>query len=185
MISISRPRTTPFSLIALYVSIFTAQAISMFNGLASIDHVFLVKNVPRIGGLLMCMAAIATSFNMPMRNPRLTKQSISRPFSPSTSKLQSPEDDLTLWQWMSITWMSPLIALGKKRQLNDEDIWLLGWEFQHRRLHEKFRSLHGSVIVRLLVANGMDLVMATVLGVIEMLASIWTLCPRMRHLAEL
>lgn len=67
--------------------------------------------------------------------------------------------------------MSPLISLGFARQLNEEDVWSLGFEFQHRRLHDKFREMKGSVVRRLLAANGIDLVFISVLGILESLAS--------------
>ncbi len=67
--------------------------------------------------------------------------------------------------------MSPLISLGSARQLDEEDVWSLSFEFQHRPLHDKFRELKGSVVNRLLEANGLDLVFISVLGVLESLAS--------------
>lgn len=70
--------------------------------------------------------------------------------------------------------MWPLISLGSARQLNDEDVWSLGFEFQHRHLHDKFREMKGSVVKRLLAANGLDLVFISVLGILESLASMHT-----------
>lgn len=64
-----------------------------------------------------------------------------------------------------------MISIGSKRQLNDEDVWMLGYEFHHRRLHEAFRELRGSVLRRLLKANGIDLVILTTLGILELLAN--------------
>ncbi|KAI4254106.1 MAG: hypothetical protein L6R42_007327, partial [Xanthoria sp. 1 TBL-2021] len=57
--------------------------------------------------------------------------------------------------------------IGSSRQLNDEDVWQLSLEFQHRILHDQFRELGGSVVGRLLVANGLDLVILLCLGVLE------------------
>ena len=108
---------------------------------------------------------------MPLRDPELTKDGICPPFEPPTSQLRSPEDDLTLWQFMSVSWMTPLISLGSTRQLNDEDVWSLAFEFQHSILHESFRALRGSVVRRLVVANGLDLVIISSFAVLESLAS--------------
>ena len=66
--------------------------------------------------------------------------------------------------------MSSLISIGSTRQLDDEDVWQLGFEFQHQILHAKFRELGGSVVRRLLAANGLDLVILLCLGVLEALA---------------
>lgn len=68
--------------------------------------------------------------------------------------------------------MYPLIKKGAlKEGFNDEDVWDLGWEFKHARLHKAFRVLQGSVTKRLLVANGMDLVRMTFLALIQLIAS--------------
>lgn len=67
--------------------------------------------------------------------------------------------------------MAPLIRLGNERQLNDEDVWLLSYEFQHRVLHDRFRELKGSVLRRLVEANGVDLVIISGLSVLELFAS--------------
>ena len=63
--------------------------------------------------------------------------------------------------------MSPLISVGSARQLDDKDVWSLSFEFQHKALHETFRTLKGTVIMRLLRANGIDLVIVTVLAFLE------------------
>jgi len=72
---------------------------------------------------------------------------------------------------MTVSWMAPLISLGNSRQLNDNDVWFLGYEFQHRKLHDRFRELQGSVLRRLLEANGLDLLIISTLAVIEQVAS--------------
>ena len=78
---------------------------------------------------------------------------------------------MTPWQYMTVSWMEPLIQKGVTRQMHDEDVWDLGWEFQHARLHEAFRKLQGSVTRRIFVANGMDLVRTTSLNMIRLAAS--------------
>lgn len=94
---------------------------------------------------------------MPLRDPSLPSSGICKVGETPTSQLRSPEDDLRLWEFLSISWMAPMISIGKKRQLHEEDVWALGFEFQHKRLHETFRQLKGSVIKRLLRANGIDI----------------------------
>lgn len=74
---------------------------------------------------------------------------------------------------MTVSWMSPLIKIGFARQLNEEDVWSLGFQFQHKTLHENFRLLKGSVVRRLLVANGLDLIIISALAILECLASEW------------
>lgn len=78
----------------------------------------------------------------------------------------SPEDRIWLWQWMTVSWLSPLIRAGSQRQLQDEDVWQLPASFQHRQLHQYFRSLQGTVIQRLLKANWLDIALLSLLGLV-------------------
>lgn len=125
-----------------------------------------------LGELALTTISVAFMLNMPMRDPKLGSRDISGPFTRPTSALRSPEDSVTLWQWMTVSWMSPLINVGKARQIHDEDVWFLPYEFQHTRLHQLFRDVKGSVTVRLLKANGLDLLITIFLGVIDTLASL-------------
>ena len=133
-------------------------------------------DIPAIIQVIAAFGAIAIILCMPLRDPALSKLEICLPFEPPTHQLRSPEDCLTLWQFMTVSWMSPLISLGAARQLNDEDIWSLAFEFQHHILHDRFRELKGSVVTRLLAANGLDLVITTFLGIVESLASMDLMC---------
>jgi hypothetical protein len=103
------------------------------------------------------IGATLTILLMPLRNSSLPSSDICKVGDIPTSQLRSPEDDLRLWQFLSVSWMAPMITIGKDRQLHDEDVWFLGYEFQHKRLHETFRLLKGTVIRRLLQANGIDI----------------------------
>lgn len=128
-------------------------------------------DLPSYLGILAAISNIVIVLSMPMRDPELPKNDISPAFGPPGSHLRSPEDDLTLWQFMTVTWVSPLITLAKVRPLKDQDVWNLSYECQHRMLHDNFRELQGSVLRRLLVANSIDLVLTSLLGILELLAS--------------
>jgi hypothetical protein len=54
--------------------------------------------------------------------------------------------------------------------LQDEDVWSLGYEFQHGLLHDRFRGLSGSVLRRLFHANAIDLGIISLLALVELLA---------------
>lgn len=117
-------------------------------------------------------ASLLILLNMPMRDPCLDNSEISPAYDQPTKELRSPEDDLSLWRWMSVSWMKPLISMGCERRLDDEDVWLLPYSFQHDRLHNLFREVRGSVTRRLVKANGPDLIITVSLGVLESLASL-------------
>lgn len=101
----------------------------------------------------------------------MPSEKISPAFAPPTSSLRSPEDNLTVWQYMSVSWMAPLIKRGIEKQLNDDDVWSLAYQFQHRLLHDQFRELKGSVLSRLIQANALDLGIISILSIIELFAS--------------
>ena len=167
LVVFNRPKTTPYSLLVLYSSLLMP-SIVLLNGEGAITRNEYIETGVR---LFAALSAIASILLMPMRDPNLPNDKISRPFQPPDPSLRSPEDNLTLWQFMTVSWISPLISRGSARQLNDEDVWSLSYEFQHRKLHDTFRELRGSVLRRVIVANRTDLVLVFFLGTVELLAS--------------
>jgi len=111
--------------------------------------------------------SLAIMFRMPMRDPLWNGQGIGVPSQVPSFRDRSPEDNFSLWHWMTVSWMSPLIATASKRQLHDEDVWLLPYQFQHERLHHLFRQVKGSVTIRILKANAPDLFITSALGILE------------------
>lgn len=122
----------------------------------------------RYGTIGISAAACLTILLMPLREPSLPSIKISPVGQPPSSDYRSPEDNLRLWQFLTVSWMAPLISIGRKRQLNEQDVWFLGFEFQHRRLHEKFRRLRGSVLARVLRANGLDVFLICTIAIVQM-----------------
>lgn len=129
------------------------------------------KDAPSVLSPAAAFLAIVIILNMPLRDPNLPRDGISSPFSPPTATLRSPEDNLTVWQYMTVSWMAPMIKKGITRLLEDEDVWDLAYEFKHERLHNAFRALKGSVTKRLLYANGTDLIRTTTLSLVQLVAS--------------
>lgn len=109
---------------------------------------------------------------MPLRSPFLPVFDIAAVGQEPSSDFRSPEDNLRLWQFLSVSWIAPLLSKGKKRQLNEDDVWLLGFEFKHRKLHDKFRLVRGSVINRLLQANGIDVLIIIIIATVQMLCGL-------------
>ncbi|KAH1385256.1 hypothetical protein KXX54_002964 [Aspergillus fumigatus] len=120
------------------------------------------------------MAGCVTILLMPLREPSVPIYDIAAVGQPSSSDFRSPEDNLRLWQFLSVSWMAPLISIGKNKRLDEDDVWFLGFEFQHRRLHENFRRLKGSVVGRILRANGIDLVIVSTIALVMMICDFAT-----------
>ena len=154
-------------MLAIVLSLLATQLTLLANARFALH----AQDIPASLELLTALSAVVVILCMPLRNPdNLSKDQISPPFGHPMSQLRSPEDDLTLWQFMTVSWMTPLISLGSARQLNDEDVWSLAFEFQHSILHDSFRELKGSVVRRLITANGLDLVIISSLAVLESLS---------------
>ncbi|KAH8900261.1 P-loop containing nucleoside triphosphate hydrolase protein [Thozetella sp. PMI_491] len=161
---VDRPQSTPGAVLVL-------------NALTFFDSLMLLAVAPpnltsgdgiiRLVEIGVVFVSIVAILNMPLRDRRMLNNGISQPFTPATVELRSPEDNMTLWQWMSVSWMAPLISVGLKRQIHDEDVWLLPFAFHHDRLHLLFREVKGSVLGRLLKANAPDLMTITSLGLLE------------------
>ncbi|KAI0176392.1 canalicular multispecific organic anion transporter 1 [Hypoxylon sp. FL1284] len=165
---VDRPRKTPKILLILFTAAFACGIASLAAWYGSTDRV----NILHVGAVGVELVTLLVILSMPLRDPDFDSTGIAGSYYPPTSELRSPEDKLTLWQFMTVSWMSPLISQGYKNKLNDEDVWFLPYDFQHERLHILFRDLKGSIIRRLLLANGLDLIIITFLGLIETAANL-------------
>lgn len=163
IVAIERPATTAFRVLILQINILASQAIILVDGTPKIG----LENLSVIIAILSTLGSIIVIFLMPLRHPMLQHEDISTPFSPPTSELRSPEDNFTLWQWSTVSWAAPLLSLANKKQLNDENVWSLPYEFKHQLLHENFRKLQGSVFRRLMSANGLDIFITSSLGLLK------------------
>lgn len=114
-------------------------------------------------------AAAVTILRMPCFDVTLPSVDVSKVGQAPTCNLRSPEDNLPLWQFLTVWWIRPLMSVGRSRTLNEEDVWSLPYEFQHRGLHERFRRLRGSVLSRVFRANGIDVLILTIIAVVQML----------------
>ena len=161
-----RPRSCPASVLLFYCAALVVQ-IFLLVGTGVPSN---ARQASHYVALFCAVANVVVILMMPLRDPELSTEGISLVNGEPTNKLRSPEDNLTLWQWFSVSWVAPLMSIGRERQLNDDDVWFLGFEFQHKRLHESFRILRGTVIRRLLKANGIDIFIITLLAILESVA---------------
>ncbi|KAI1368567.1 ABC transporter [Xylaria arbuscula] len=166
--SVGRPKTTPKTLLALFVSALVCGLIALAGTLDDIHQIHILRVVT----IVFEIATLLVILVMPMRDPALDVAGIAGSGDRPTSDLRSPEDDLSLLQFMTVSWLSPLISRGYNNQLNDEDVWSLPYEFQHKQLHILFRELKGPVWIRLILANGLDLFIISTLGIIEATANL-------------
>ncbi|KAK1755846.1 putative ATP-dependent permease [Echria macrotheca] len=165
LVLVERPRTLPVAVLLIN------SVVCLVQTAVAAAAPGMVSSMPKLAlacSTLPVLPSLVILLNMPLRDPLLDSTDIGVPFTEPSSRVRSPEDIITLWQWMTVSWMEPLMQVGNMRQLNDRDVWCLPYEFQHSRLHERFRELRGSVFVRILKANGLDLLITTCLGLLDM-----------------
>ncbi|CAK7215532.1 hypothetical protein SBRCBS47491_002513 [Sporothrix bragantina] len=172
LIAIDRPRSLPGAVLFIYTSTLVIQ-IALLFGVPVLSQWPL--NITWLAEMSVTGLSIAMMMVMPMRDPRLgpgpENNRIAAPFETPSIKLRSPEDNLNLYQWMSVNWMSPVIGLGATRQLQDEDVWHLPFQFQHARLYRLFHEVKGSVTARIVKVNTPDLIITSFLGILDSLLS--------------
>ncbi|KAK8114712.1 ABC transporter [Apiospora kogelbergensis] len=178
---VRRPRKTPKTLLALFFISLVGTAVASTSTQVQSHR----TSILHLGGLCTALGGIAIILSMPMRDPLMGNRGIAGKHDDATVELRSPEDDVSLWQWMTVSWLKPLLRKGYKKQLDDRDVWLLPYEFQHDRLHTLFGSLKGSLMRRLMQANGLDLVIITFLALVESAANLGTPMLLQRLLASI
>ncbi|KAF7556810.1 hypothetical protein G7Z17_g1145 [Cylindrodendrum hubeiense] len=168
--SVDRPTKTPKLLLVQYLLL-------LFSSLALYAAHFLDPKIEvsdsiyGVRMILICLAIIAIG-NMPLRDPTWDPSDIGSPRHPPSNHVRSPEDNLTLFQFWTMSWVYPLANVAKKREVTVEDVWQLPFEFQHTRLYMAFRELKGQLLPCLIEANGLDLFLATTLSIVEKVSEV-------------
>ncbi|KOS22220.1 ATP-dependent bile acid permease [Escovopsis weberi] len=169
--ALDRPAKTPRILMLLYLTILTV-------GLASVSFRFLFHSLRmhpfQLARLGLCSLALIIIGCMPLRDPSWGATTIGGSGTPS-SLLRSPEDNTSLFGFWTMTWVYPLARLCRKKEISEEDVWQLPFEFQHSRLYMAFRELEGRLLPCLVRANGLDLLVATALMVATKVAEVTTI----------
>lgn len=160
-----RPTKTPRVLLIQYFTMLlgTVLVYSMHfldDSLLFIDPIELI----RVG--LNVLAIIIICF-MPLRDPTWAVSNIGSAQLPPSSELRSPEDNLSLFRFWTMSWVNSLATLCQKREITVEDVWQLPYDFQHTRLYMVFRELKGRLLPCLIEANGLDLFISTSLAIVE------------------
>lgn len=137
--------------------------------LLQIDHDSSLKGLD-ITALVILAGIIVTLLTMSWRDPRLPNDHVAKASTVPSFYFRSPEEGFTLWQFLTISWTKHLIGAASSRELKDQDVWSLPFEFHHEQLHERFRKLKGTMFMRLMQANGLDCLIIFFTSVIQPLA---------------
>lgn len=166
---ISDPRSRLTTWLIFYAVEMTVKLAFMTSGVAESKLYFVCHGVIVVASF----ASILVIINMPIKQINLSNDKVSVVGSSPSQQHQSPEDNLTIWQFLTVSWLAPILALGPRRALKDEDVWSLPYQFQHTRLHEQFQKLRGFVLSRILRANIIDLFMVSLIGILRLAGGLY------------
>ncbi|KAM0253895.1 hypothetical protein ACHAQJ_007070 [Trichoderma viride] len=167
---LDRPTKAPRILLIQYVCILGAS--TTIYAIRFLDRSLFGIDPFRLSRMALCVFSIVLIGIMPLREPSWGNKDIGQARSQPSHHVRSPEDDLSLFRFWSMSWVNPLAKLCLKREITEEDVWQLPFEFQHTRLYMAFRELHGKLLPCLIEANGLDLSIATLLAVSERVAEV-------------
>ncbi|CAB4387955.1 uncharacterized protein OCT59_001987 [Rhizophagus irregularis] len=120
------------------------------HDLKGYELVFSIWNVIACGILLAC------SLKRP-RNPEL-KYTSNREISHDTIA--------SIWSLLSFAWMTPIIKLGNKRVLSEEDLWELPLRCQAAQCYDELEKMNNmDLLSRLLAANATNLVFFLIIAI--------------------
>lgn len=165
-----RPSKTPRLLLIQYVSILGAS--TSIYAIRFLDRTLFGIDPFRLARMALCLVSILVIGFMPIREPSWGNEDIGQPGIQPSHNLRSPEDDLCLFSFWTMSWVNPLAKASRKREITEEDVWQLPFEFQHTRLYMAFRELKGKLLLCLIEANGLDLSIATSLAIAERVAEV-------------
>ncbi|KAG9087260.1 hypothetical protein FRC07_012868, partial [Ceratobasidium sp. 392] len=147
------PSCTPYyDLLTLYGCHFLAACVALYE--VGPRHLVPVVDV------LVTVVGISAIVTMPLRIS-------GKPEVDAKGRLPALEDYCTLFEWITFSWVSPLIAMGASKALEEKDVWQLSRQMRTRVLMKQFLRLkRSSLLRRLLAANARDMFLDLALTVV-------------------
>ena len=151
-LSLNRPTTAPSSLLLFYVF----EIVAMLSRVIPWTSPLALSVILQLLIVACCFSSIITILCMPIQPLSSAPDQINDP-GYGKSENTTPEDTVRLFQYFAISWVWPLLVVGKQRQLQKEDIWTIRSEIRTNRLAAVYASLRQSTVFRkLLHANALD-----------------------------
>ncbi|QRV95975.1 ABC transporter [Ceratobasidium sp. AG-Ba] len=143
------PSCVPYyDLFTLYTAQFLAGCVMLCSNWRSVTYVLNVT---------MALIGIMAIVTMPLRVA-------GKPEPDAEGRHPALEDYCTLLEWMTFSWVSPMISIGANKALEESDVWQLSREMRTKVLMRQFLQLkRPSLLRRLLVANGRDMFLDMIL----------------------
>ncbi|PWN18685.1 hypothetical protein BCV69DRAFT_291227 [Microstroma glucosiphilum] len=159
--------TVPYDLFVLY----SVQALGSVLGLhltwasggRRLSAIFTqLSGLTQLASFALTMIALTIIVSMPLADPH-KDQSVDALGRPSAA-----EDECTLWEWMTFSWMTPLISVAVQRTLEKGDVWQLSKGCRSSLLLRKFKEFKASSLAwQIIKANKHDVVLDAVLTLVS------------------
>ncbi|KAK4048522.1 hypothetical protein OIV83_004690 [Microbotryomycetes sp. JL201] len=82
--------------------------------------------------------------------------------------MRSPEENVTLGEWIVFSWVAPIIKRGQQHKLGYADVWQLPNTMSARDVRKHLRSLRSKrLIPRIIYNNSLDLTLSLSLGLLS------------------
>lgn len=160
-----RPTKTPRILLIQYFLMLLG-SVSIYS-VHFLEQDLLYIETTELIRVVLTVTALVFICSMPLRDPSWDVSNIGSSKLPPSYQLRSPEDNISLFRFWSMSWVNPLASLCLKREITEEDVWQLPFDFQHTRLYMVFREVQGRLLPCLIEANGLDLFISTSLAIAE------------------
>ncbi|CAO1622047.1 unnamed protein product [Parajaminaea phylloscopi] len=139
----SRHATPAYDLLAVFILQLLTNVVRIYQLWGRSDAPLLAH----AGSVSLCIVALATIVSLPLTTE-----------PPSDG--DAAEDRCTLWQWMTFSWLSPLIAVAVTRPLEKADVWAISRSCRSSLLLRKFKQVPGLTLPRrILRANNHDILL--------------------------
>ncbi|KZW03602.1 P-loop containing nucleoside triphosphate hydrolase protein [Exidia glandulosa HHB12029] len=158
---VNPPQTAPYGLFGIYSFSFLGSLLDFYTHLTpgvgtpveSAGGVFVIAHST------LSLIALVLVLRMPMQ------VNLPPPVLDAGGLKPALEDHATLGQWLSYSWLTPLIEQGKIGPLEENDVWQLARRFRSRFLLRKFATIapESSFMVRLFKSNLSDILAMSVL----------------------
>ncbi|TRM65424.1 hypothetical protein BD626DRAFT_454236 [Schizophyllum amplum] len=153
------PTTVPWDLFAVYCAHLIGAVLTL--GGMFFDHDVYAAPYPSttlVAAHFLHLAAVLIVLGVVLSTPlELPSQKVNKE---DIGKRIIPEDYATLFQWITFSWVYPIVKSGRYHTLELDSVWNLSPSLQSRPIFIKFSSLRVSTLLqRIFWANSLDLIM--------------------------
>jgi hypothetical protein len=166
LIAFKRPRYCPRSLLLFYLTAFATEAAKPNSWSSTTLNTL---GITTYGTMISTVISVVTVLSMQLRPVTDLSELVKTYGVARSSKERNPEDSLRLWQFLTFSWVWPLLAIGKERQINQQDVWARAYELRNGYV-AKTRSTLGylPIVRKLLKENAVDSSLLVLLSLVSL-----------------